>query len=58
MAAPVAQASARLPLGSVLTVRLACLVAAAIFLAPRGEAKSPDVLTVAERFATWVTRAA
>ena len=37
------------PLGT----RLACLAAAASFLAPRSEAKSSDVLAVAELFETW-----
>jgi hypothetical protein len=36
--------------------RLACLKAAARFLADKPEARSPDVLKVAERWETWVTR--
>ncbi|HEY7061710.1 MAG TPA: hypothetical protein VII06_09535 [Chloroflexota bacterium] len=38
------------------STRLACLKAAAEFLAPRAEAKSPDVLAVAAAFEAWVTR--
>jgi hypothetical protein len=36
--------------------RLAILKAAARFLADKPEAKSPDVLAVAERWEAWVTR--
>jgi hypothetical protein len=36
--------------------RLAVLKAAARFLADKPEAKSPDVLTVAERWEAWVSR--
>ncbi len=36
--------------------RLAVLKAAAEFLAPRTDAKSADVLKVAERWEAWVTR--
>ena len=35
-------------------LRLACLQAAAVFLAGRQEVKSTDVTAVAERFEAWV----
>lgn len=40
-----------------LDTRLACLAAAAAFLAPRSEAKSADVLAMAEMFEKWAERA-
>ena len=42
--------------GVVLQTRLACLAAAAAYLAPRTEAKYTDVLAVAAKFEEWVTR--
>jgi hypothetical protein len=37
-------------------IRLACLKAASTFLATRPDAKSPDILKVAESLEGWVTR--
>src|SRR5436309_11302210 len=42
--------------GKLESVRLACLQAAATFLASRPEAKLADVLTVAAKFEEWVHR--
>ena len=41
-----------------MITRLACRKAAVKFLAPREEAKSTDVLTVAAKFEEWVNRTA
>jgi len=37
-----------------VSVRIAAVQAAAAFLAPRPEAKSADVLSVADRFVEWI----
>lgn len=42
--------------GVTLSLRVAALQAAAVFLASRPEAKHPDVLAVAERFEEWLGR--
>ncbi len=54
-AAPPTTESAE-PVSTKVDIRVACLSAAATFLAPRVEAKSGDVLTLAERFEKWVAR--
>ena len=57
-AAPGASGSTerRAPVTDTQTVRLACLTAAATFLAPRAEAKREHLLELAELMETWATR--